>query len=156
MSTIYPVHEFSDHVIYSYYTATASHLKTTSDDDDDEREKAWQWAGIGATIGLCMGFATGISFMFAWTRWLKLCRGNLVKSSRDDALSSKGAHGSGDTGHGKRSAAANYTAIKNELPMSSEYREYLNSSAVNESFELSGINRTESFHSLSCYDNKDD
>ena len=141
-----------DHVIHSYYTtATASQLKT-ADDDDDEKEEAWKWAGIGTTIGMCMGFGTGISFMFVWQRTMKLCRENLVKSKPDDVVSSKGAaHGSGD-----HKRAANYTAIKNELPMSSEYREQLNSSVVNESFELTGINRTGSFHSLSCLVTKDD
>ena len=142
-------------MIHSYYTATASKLKTADDDDDDdEKEKAWKWAGIGTTVGLCMGFGTGISFIFVWQRMIKLCRENLAKGRPNDALSSKGAaHGSSDS---KRSAATNYTAIKNELPVSSEYRQYLNSSAVNESFELTGINRTESFHSLSCLVTKDD
>ena len=98
-----------------------------------------------------MGFATGISFMFAWQRWIKLCRENLSKSGPSDVLSSKGAWGSGDAGHGNKQSSAKYTTMKNELPLSSEYKEHLNSSAVNESFELAGINRTESFHSLSCY-----
>ena len=148
-------HVICDHVIHSYYTAaTASQLKATDGDDDDEREEAWKWAGIGTIIGMCMGFGTGISFMFVWQRTMKQCRENLAKRRPDDVVSSKGAaRGSGDN---KRSAATNYTAIKNELPVSSEYREHLNSSVVNESFELTGINRTESFHSLSCLVTKDD
>ena len=46
-----------------------------------------------------------------------------------------------------------YTTLHNEVPN----REYLNSTAVNESFELEALRRTdhESFHSLSCLGNKD-
>jgi len=128
-----------------HHIARADNLKSN---EDDSREKAWQWAGIGASVGMCMGFVTGISFMFAWQRWIKLFRGHITK----DATSSRGAHGSGDLKH-KKKESANYTSITNEPLINSECRAQLNSTAVNESFELTGINRTSSFHSLSCYTN---
>ena len=143
--SVLPVHCITDHVIY--LIAMADDLKT-NENDDDSREKAWQWAGIGASVGMCMGFVTGISFMFAWQRWIKLFRGHITK----DAALSRGAHGSGDP-RNKKKSSANYTSITNEPLINSEHRAALNSTAVNESFELTGINRTSSFHSLSCYTN---
>ena len=46
-----------------------------------------------------------------------------------------------------------YTTLHNEVPN----REYLNSTAINESFELEALRRIdhELFHSLSCLGNKD-
>lgn len=135
--------------------------------DDNDREEAWKWASVGTTVGLCMGFVTGISFMFAWQRWFKLFREYLAKKKSKDVASSSpsGAHGSDDPRHRR---STKYTSLNNvlrigeyrdhlhsNLSTNRDYREHLNSTAVNESFELTGIKRAESFHSLSCLVDED-
>lgn len=124
-------------------TATSSNLRTAS--NDDEEGDPWKWAIVGSVIGLCMGIAIGVSFMFLLQRVLRSWHERRAKSDANDASSSRG---SGSPGNNNHPPSTNYTTITNEIS-TSEYTESLNSSAVNESFELTGIKRTDSFTSLS-------
>ena len=103
-----------------------------------------------------MGFITGVSFVYTWQRLLRLCHeSRRTKINHKKAKPAKGAQGSGN---GRETAShrptSKYANFHNEIPN----REYLNSIAVNESFDLDALRRTdhESFHSLSCLVNKDD
>ena len=103
-----------------------------------------------------MGFITGVSFVYTWQRLLRLCHeSRRTKINRKKAKPAKGAQGSGNSREtASHRPASKYANFHNEIPN----REYLNSTAVNESFDIEALRRTdhESFHSLSCLVNKDD
>ena len=97
-------------------------------------EEALKWTGIGMLIGMGIGFITGILFVYTWQRLLRLCHeSRRIKISCKTAKPAKGAQGSGNgretVSHRPTSKYANF---HNEIPN----REYLNSTAVNESFDI--------------------
>ena len=108
-----------------------------------------------------MGFITGVSFIYAWQRWVKLCRQNRwTKMSHKPVTASKpkaaAAYAPSNVmgAYETHPAPTNkYSTLHNEVSNG----EYLTSTAVNESFDLEALRRTdhESFHSLSCIPNKD-
>ena len=107
-------------------------------------------------IGMGMGFITSMLFVYTWQRLLKLCyECRRMKISCKTAEPAKAAQGS-DNGReiASHRPTSKYANFHNEIPN----REYLNSTAVNESFDIEALRRTdhESFHSLSCLVNKDD
>ena len=97
-------------------------------------EEALKWTGIGMLIGMGIGFITGVLFVYSWQWLLKLCyESRSTKINRKTAKPAKAAQGSGN---GRETAShrptSKYANFHNEIPN----REYLNSTAVNESFDI--------------------